>query len=166
MPPGAPFFTFLAWNAAERPSGRQHAPKIDPNRPKIHPKSIQNLLKCYHRTLENNRRTLPKFMHKIQATTLGNPTRRAFLLRVRRSRVASSIYTAKVCMKLEICEEYMSKNICKNIFSRLARPQGAADSNATRIPPSQHWWLGCLEVWIIDDFGMPEVPQNMKRLRK
>ena len=89
--PGATFVAVLASSAAEIPSGRQHTPKIDPNRFKIHPKSIQNLLKCYHRTLENNRRTLPKFMHKIQATTLDNPTRRAFLLRVRRSRVASSI---------------------------------------------------------------------------
>ena len=88
---GAPFFPVLASRAAERPFGHQHAPKIDPNRLKIHPTSIQNLLKCYHQTLENNRCTLPKFMHKIQATTLGNPTRRAFLLRVRRSRVASSI---------------------------------------------------------------------------
>ena len=58
------------------------------NLPKIHPTSIQNLLKCYHQTLENNRRTLPKFMHKIQATILGNPTRRAILLRVRRSRAS------------------------------------------------------------------------------
>ena len=71
------FFAVLVSSAAERPSGRQHAPKVASNRLKIHPKSIQNLLKCYHRTLENNRCTLPKFMHKIQATTLGNPTRRA-----------------------------------------------------------------------------------------
>ncbi len=36
---------------------------------------------------------------------------------------------------------------------RLARPQGAADSNAPRIPPSPSWLLGCYEDWRVRGIG-------------
>ena len=60
-------------------------------------------------------------------------------------------YSAKVCMlnenhakeyHAEFMQEFMQE-LCRH----LARAQGAADSNATRIPPSQYWLLGGLEVW-------------------
>ena len=42
--------------------------------------------------------------------------------------------------------------VCMQDFvRRLARRWGAADSNAPRIPPSQLWWLGCLEGWRIGE---------------
>ena len=52
---------------------------------------------------------------------------------------------ALACITLRVFAG-VGAGVCMQAFVRhLARRWGAADSNAARIPPSQLWWLGCLE---------------------
>ena len=58
---------------------------------------------------------------------------------------------ALACITLRVFAGVGAGVCMQDFVRRPTRRWGAADSNAPRIPPSQLWWLGCLEGWRIGE---------------
>ena len=69
------------------------------------------------------------------------------------------------CLRKRLSKSLMQE-FMQEFAGHLARPQGAADSNAPRIPPSPTWMLGCYEDWRVRGIGELGEGKELVRLER